>query len=371
MLNKILDYLRITPRSLVITMLVLVSVDIIIRSYWTGLYQTPGSVRLVNTEVELLRRFEEQVRNIKGYKIVFLGDSQAYGSSVKNGHETVPAYLEQELRRLMPDKGVKVFNFAFKGMGVSENYFILNTLIDEDVDLIVYNLSASWFNRTKNFDHPNIINLSENLPANEKLAKMGINSNRDYKDKMSDEIGFATGRVWSLYGNRTPIASSILGNSVRENLIELELRVTNPGEALKKEQEQQRLYQPWYTKDWNKILGKVNYKFGRIELNPYNPQVIFYKMILDSVKRNKVNAVFYNSPQNVAMLEKVYDMDKSEWQKGLAGIENMTKSRYVRHLDYTNLVPDKYFTDAIHMDKYGNRLVAQQLAQVIAGNWRE
>lgn len=371
MLNKIQEYLRITPRSLFITLLTLVLADLICRSYWTGLYQSPANVRLVNTEVETIRRLEEKVRSVKGYKIVFLGDSQAYGSSVKNGYETVPAYLEQELRRLMPDKDIKIFNFAFKGMGISENYFVLNSLVDEDVDLIIYNLSTSWFNRTPKFDHPNVINLSEKLPVNEKLVKMGIQSNRDNKDKLSDEIGFATGRVWSLYGTRAAIASSILGKSVRENLLELELRATNPKEALKKEQEQQMLYEPWYSKDWDKILGRLNYKFGRIDLAPYNPQVVFYKMILETINRSKVNALFYNSPQNIAMLEKFYDMDKKEWQRGLTGIKKMTKSQYVTHLDYSHLVPEQNFTDAIHMDKNGNRLVAQQLAQVIAGNWSE
>lgn len=371
MLNKILDYLRITPRSLAITLLILFLIDLILRSYWVGLYQSPGSMRLVNTEVESLRRLEDELRSAKGYKIVFLGDSQAYGSSVKNSSETVPAYLEQELRKLMPGKEVKIFNFAFKGMGFSENYFVLNTLINEDVDLIVYNLSTSWFNRTNNFDHPNVVNLSENLSENEKLTRMGIKSTRSNKDKFSDEIGLTIGRVWNLYGNRAAITSSIMGKSVRENLSKFELMATKPEEALKKEQKQQWLYQPWYTKDWNKILGKINYKFGRLDLNPYNPQMIFYKMILDSVNRSQVKAVFYDSPQNIPMLEKYYDMDKKEWQKGLTGIKNMTKSQYVTHLDYTSLVPDKFFTDAIHMDKQGNRLVAQRLAQVIAGNWRE
>lgn len=371
MLSKVVAYLRITPRSLAVTVLTLVLIDVILRSYWAGLYQSPGQFRLPNSEVESILRLEEEVRSAKGYKIVFLGDSQAYGSSVKNSSDTTPAYLEQELRKMMPGKEIKVFNFAFKGMGFSENYFVLNTLIDEDVDLIVYNLSASWFNRTNKFDHPNVVDLADHLPPNEKLAKMGIEYKKGYKDKFSDELGFATGRIWNLYGTRAAISSSLLGKSVRENLVELELRETNPAEALKKEQEQQRLYQPWFTKDWNKILGKVNYKFGRLDLASYNPQVVFYKMILESVNRNKESAVFYNSPQNIAMLKKFYDMDKKEWQKGLTGVKKMTNSRYVTHLDYTSLVPDKYFTDAIHMDENGNRLVAQQLAQVIAGNWRE
>lgn len=370
MLNKILNYIRITPRSLAVTVVLLVLLDLIIRFYWIGLYQTPGRVRLVNDEVESLLRIERELQKAKGYKIVFLGDSQAYGSSVKNPSETIPAYLEQELRRQMPDKEIRVFNFAFKGMGISENYFIINTLLDNDVDLFVYNLSTSWFNRTKNFDHPNVIKLTDNLPAEKKLAKMGIKDDRVFKDKLSDKIGLLVARYWSLYENRSAITTMILGKSVREKITDLQTKLTNPEDAQKKELEEQRLYQPWYTKDWKAILGKVNYKFGTINLNPYNPQVIFYKMILESINANKKPVVLYNSPQNITMLEKFYDMDEKEWEKNSAQIKKMTKNRYVTHFDYTYLVPDKYFTDAIHMDKTGNRIVAKQLADDIANNWR-
>lgn len=370
MLKKAASYIRITPRSIVITIVLLILLDLVIRSYWSGLYQTPGSVRLVNDQVESLISLQSKLQKAEGYKIVFLGDSQAYGSSVKNPSETVPAYLEQYLRRQMPEKNIKVFNFAFKGMGISENYFVINTLLNKDVDLFIYNLSTSWFNRTKLFDHPNVIRLPDNLPEDKKLSKMGIKDDRTFKDLLSDKLNLSVSNFWALYENRAAITTMILGKSVREKTLELQIRLTNPEEALKKEQKEQRLYQPWYTKDWRAILGKVNYKFGQINLDPYNKQVVFYKMILEDINRNKVYAVFYNSPQNIEMLEKFYDMDNKQWQIKSAQIKQMTDKGYVTHLDYTYLVPGRFFTDAIHMDKNGNRMVARQLAEDVMDNWR-
>lgn len=370
MLSKTLKYIRISPRSLAVTIILLILLDVTIRFYWAALYQTPGSVRLVNDQVESLIRLERELQKAEGFKIVFLGDSQSFGSSVKNSSETVPAYLEQELRQQMPDKNVKVFNFAFKGMGISENYFIINTLLDKDVDLIVYNLSTSWFNRKKIFDHPNVIRLTENLPAEKKLEKMGIKDERTDKDRLSDKIDLSVSRLWGLYDNRAAITTMVLGKSVREKVVELETKLTNPEKAQKKEQEEQRLYQSWYTKDWKTILAKVNYKFGHINLNPNNRHVMLYNMILNDINRKKVPAVFYSSPQNIVMLEKFYDMDRKAWQKNSALIKKMTDKGYVVHLDYTYLVPDRHFTDAIHMDKNGNKITAQKLAKDIVDNWR-
>ncbi len=370
MLKKTLNYIRITPSSMVVIIVLLLLLDLFIRSYWAGLYQTPGSIRLVNTEVESLIRLERELKEAEGYKIVFLGDSQAYGSSVKNSSETVPAYLEQDLRRQMPDKNIKVFNFSFKGMGISENYFIINALLDKDVDLFVYNLSTSWFNRNETFDHPNVIRLTDNLPEEEKLNRMGIKDERTFKDRLSDKLNLTVSRYWGLYENRAVITTMLLGKSVREKITESQIKLTNPKKALKDEKAKQRLYQPWNTKDWKAILGKVNYKFGQVNLNPYNRQMIFYTMLLQDIQRNKIPAMFYNSPQNIDMLETVYGMDKKEWLKNSAQIKKMTNKGYITHLDYTYLVPGRYFTDAIHMDKNGNKIVAQQLAKDILDNWR-
>ncbi|MDT3698900.1 MAG: hypothetical protein RO469_05680 [Thermincola sp.] len=370
MLKKFLNYIRLTPKSFIVTLVILISFDFIVRFYWLHLFNQPGKMRLVNQEIESIARLKSELHKASGYKIVFLGDSQTYGSSVKTGDQTIPAILEQELNRLEPRRQVKVFNFAFKGYGISENYFLANFLLNEDIDMVVYNISTSWFNRTDVLEHSNVATLP-GLKEKPQITRLGINLGQiDFRKKLEFIINASVGKVWSLYQNRTAISIMLLGKPLREKLTEIQLIITDPTEAKKRELEEQRLYQPWYQKDWNKILGKVDYKFGYINLAPQNPQVEFYKMILKELEHRKVHGIFYSSPQNLAMLQEYYNMDNTAFRKGLVTLDKMTESKYVTYLDYTNLVPEKYFSDSIHMNAHGHQLVASQLAKDIVNSWR-
>jgi len=370
MLKNLLDYIKLTPKSLIATLVVLIALDFIVRFYWFNLYNQPGDMRLVNQEIESIARIKSELHKASGYKIVFLGDSQTYGSSVKTGDQTIPAFLEQELNILEPGGQVKVFNFAFKGYGISENYFLVNFLLNEDIDMVVYNLSTSWFNRKDLLEHNNVTTLPD-LKVKQEITRLCPNLGQvGFRKTVENKINISVGKVWSLYQNRAAIAIMILGKPVRDKITEVQLKIMNPVEAKKRELEEQQLYQPWYQKDWNKILGKVDYKFGNFNLDPQNPQVELYNAILEELERNEVPSIFYGSPQNLAFLQKYYSMDNKAFNRCLVTLNKMTENKYVTYLDYTNLVPDTYFSDSIHMNARGNRLVAHQLAKDIVNRWK-
>jgi len=197
MIKKFLEYIRITPKALVVVVILLIAVGIV-RLYWANLYRTPGRVRLVNQELATLQTMRNEIRTAEGYRILFLGNSAAYGSAVRNGGQTVPAYLEQELNRRFPDKQVKVFNFAFKGYGTSENYFLLNSLKDSGLDMVIYNVSINWFNRDKALEHPNVVRLSDSYFWEPFVVRTGVLPPRTDKEKINDKVNEIMGRVWSL-----------------------------------------------------------------------------------------------------------------------------------------------------------------------------
>lgn len=367
-MQRFFNYFRITSRSAIVTIVILLVLDLVVRSHWSALFRQPGKVRLVNSELESLQRMKHEIKKAKGYKIVFLGDSQTYGSAVKDSSKTIPAYLEQNLMKSFPDKQIKVFNYAFKGYGISENYFIINSLTDADVDLFIYNISTSWFNRNKVLEHPNVVLLSDYYPDANKLAGLGIRDKRSYTDKLSNQVSLLAGQVWSLYQNKSAITVMLLGKTVREKLTEWQLSLTNPKEALKKQEEEKQLFLPWYLKDWDKKIGKEKYVFGTVNLNNNNPQVFFYKSILNLLGKNKVNALFYNSPQNMKLIGKYYGIDEESWQQSKNDLKLITQNKNVAYLDYTDLVPDSNFSDTIHLDSKGNELVAKQLAADITKN---
>ncbi|PKM83136.1 MAG: hypothetical protein CVU89_03140 [Firmicutes bacterium HGW-Firmicutes-14] len=373
MFKTLREYTALTPRAVAAALLFIVILDLAVRLYWANLFNDPGSMRLVNQEFETLYALKEEIRKTEGFKVVFAGDSQTYGSAVKNGSETIPGHLERELRERMPGQKVKVFNFSFKGYGMSENFFIINSVLQDDVDLVIYNFSTGWLSREKTLEYDNVVQLSDSYPGHEDtFEKLGINYSVSLREKLRYRAKLAVMRIWSLYLHRADIAKMIFGKPVREKITDLQMAVTNPEEAEIKKAEEQRLYKQWYEKDWEKLLGDVDYKIGKLNVNPYNPQMIFYRMILDELNKHEVPALIYNSPQNTAMLEKYYDFDEILFNNGLDAIHEVTEQQgeYVTHLNFTRLVPDRHFSDTIHLNSDGNRLVAHELADNIEKMWK-
>lgn len=369
MLRKFLEYIRLTPKTLVVILILLAALDGIVRLYWANLYREPGKVRLVNEELATLQTVRNEIRNAKGYKILFLGDSAAYGSAVRNSAQTVPAYLEQELNRLYPGKPVKVFNFAFKGYGMSENYFLLNSLADSGLDMVVYNVSINWFNREKQLEHPNVVGLSDSYFWEPFVAKTGVLPPRSGKEKLEDKINENLGRVWNFYQNRSVIATLLLGKPLRTELSDLQLTITNPRELTKQRQEDADLYRPWYQKDWSVKLGKAGYTVGKLNLRDNNPQVTFYNLMQELLVEKQIKALIYTSPQNFTLLNRYKMLDVPAWTASIGQLRDMTTRQGISFQDYSTLVDNRYFSDTVHLLAPGNRLVAEQLAKNIALQW--
>ena len=368
MIKKFLEYIRITPKALVVVVILLIAVDGIVRLYWANLYRTPGRVRLVNQELATLQTMRNEIRTAEGYRILFLGNSAAYGSAVRNGGQTVPAYLEQELNRRFPDKQVKVFNFAFKGYGTSENYFLLNSLKDSGLDMVIYNVSINWFNRDKALEHPNVVRLSDSYFWEPFVVRTGVLPPRTDKEKINDKVNEIMGRVWSLYQNRSAITNIILGKSLRSMLSDLQLAVINPGELVRLHREEADLFSPWYWKDWSVKLGKAGYIVGKIDLSDDNPQVVFYNLIQEISVRKKIKALIYTSPQNFTLLNRYKMLDLPAWTVSIEELRDMTV-KGITFKDFSTLVDDRYFSDTVHLLARGNKLVALQLAENISQQW--
>lgn len=277
-------------------------VDVLVRYYWVGMYAHPGNVRLANEEVATLRSMQEQIKEAEGYKILFLGDSQTYGSAVKRPDQTIPAYMEKELRSRYPERKIKAFNYAFKGYGPVENYFLLNSLADADLDLVVYNVSTSWFQRAKTLEHPNVVKLSQKYYREDLVRRAGVPTQKQFKDRVSDQLDQWVGRGWSLYQNRSTIATWIFDQSLRQIIENSYQGLARPSQLAKKQLEERQLYQPWQEKNWRAILGAKPQQFGQVKLAPDNPQLQFYQLMLGLLEEQKIAGQFYISPAKYCLI---------------------------------------------------------------------
>lgn len=351
-----LNYTRI---ALVILLLFLL--DIAIKNAETRLLSEPAQIRLATHEVDSIRALQRQIKLSQGYKIVFLGDSIVYGSSV-GPRQTIPFYLEQELRQSYPQRNIRVFNFGYKGYGISETFFMLNTLRGSDADMVIFGLSSGWFNRNPVLEHRNALKVNPDIFQKSRVTRLGVTLSGIDENPWNRRISAFLTEHWALYRNRSTLAAKILGKSLAEKVFESKLAIYDPVSYRNNQVYWQNVRRPWLEKDFGK---QVISKLGWINLSPANHQAGFYQLLMDLVRAERLTPFFYVTPVNYDMFEEYKNIDYTSWNKNRARLRELSRPQETNFVDFSAAMPGKYFADSVHMLAPGNKLLAGKIAAEI------
>ncbi|MFA5882166.1 MAG: hypothetical protein WC834_08210 [Eubacteriales bacterium] len=359
---KLLFSLNLT--RVVLVLLILTIVDIPIVRWENRLLRESGQIRLATHEIDSIAAQQSQIKNSKGFKIVYLGDSVVYGPGV-TPTQTAPYYLEQELRRRYPDKDIRVFNYGYKGYGISETFLMLNTLRNSGVNMVIFGVNFSYFNRQPVIEYTNAAKVNPDIFQSSRVKKLGVNlpevKNVDWNRQVS---GFLASH-WALYRNRSTIAAWILGKSLGEKLYDYKFYIFDPLTYQKQEIYWSSLHQPWSEKNYSKELSLTNSKVGWINLASANPQVEFYKLIMDLLQNEHITTLFYATPLNYEMYEHYNKLDRPKLNRYLSDLRALSRPQQTNFMDLTYAVPGKNFADSLHMFAPGYRLLAQSIENEI------
>lgn len=347
---------------IVLMVFILLLTDVAIEKEENKLLAEPAQIRLATQEVDSIRALQRQIKLSRGYNVVFLGDSIVYGSSV-GPRQTIPFYLEQELRKKYPQQNIRVFNYGYKGYGVSETFFMLNSLRGTGVDLVVFGLSSGWFNRKPVLEHANVVKLNPDVFQKSRVSKLGVALPDSDKDLWERRLSVFLAEHWALYRNRSTIAAKILGKSLAEKIFESKLAVYDPAAYRNDRIYWEEVRRPWYEKEFQK---RNISKFGWVNQSPTNPQLGFYELLMDMVQAEGVTSLFYVTPVNYDLFASYNLIDYSAWNKSRSGLKDLSRPPGTNYVDFSDAVPGKYFADSVHMLAPGNKLLAGKIAAEIS-----
>jgi hypothetical protein len=89
----------------------------------------------------------------------------------------------------------------------------------------------------------------------------------------------------------------------------------------------------------------------------------FYPLMIEELRKRKIPAFFYMTPQNPAMMAEILPGRTYDENRRVAA--SFMESRDFPSSDYSNLVPDQLFYDNDHLMPGGNKMVGEAIAQDI------
>lgn len=312
--------------------------------------------RINNPDLSSLQAVFDRIAGASGTVVVCLGDSEMYGSSTPPG-QTIPAYLSKILHQQYPGRKITVFNLGLKGLKPAEAYFIVRHLARLPVDMLVYNVSSGWFTSTEGVKYLALIQLAG---AEQEAARRGIKVPAATRE---EQLGEWVAQYWDFYRYRQVVSRDML--ALRENIESLAERVQKPEQWRAKRRQQERLAMNWREKP--ELLPKgPKANLSSLNLNKQNLQWQMYLDMLEAWQQTGRPAVFYLTPANWELLEQKYQINYPVLRGDQAKLMAAARAKGIVCLDYTRLVDSRRFTDEIHLQAAGNRLVAEKLAQELA-----
>ncbi len=328
--NIRLHSFTLTKTSFVFVLINLIVIELVLGAVVPGMVEST-SIRSLKRDPAGLLAIVTTIRAVPGPSVAFVGDSQIYGSAVKDETLTIPGYFSA-----LVGKDISVYNLGMKGYGPGECAYVADLLAGSGVDLVVYNFSLGWLTREEPVVVPDVDHLLQRDTVSWQAQRMS---------PLSRAKLFVRQR-WKLLAHR---------NMIREQLFSM-VGLGDPFAG----PEDPELYLPWYDSHFDPGMIPV---FGRFEVVTSN-----LEMLEAAVRRmtdSGITVFVFASPQNRALYEQFAGWD----EEGTNAILSMVSSRVIAagglFADYTALVSPDLFSDSIHLLSEGHRRVAEALVHDI------
>jgi lysophospholipase L1-like esterase len=310
-----------------------------------------------------LDAFVGQIKRDPAFRVVVLGDSVVVGPSLLDKDETIPEYLEVALRRQHPGRDIHVWNLGIAGARSADIYCVLLKVLEASPDLLV--IENNFMMYAVDFRGQPISNtwLAYSLP-HIPAALTPFLKQRDYKRAIEDTSTWFVERNFRLFGLRQAINGMLFGVQPRvpfEDPNPVVMLATVAGKRVGK-----LPMQSWSRRGQTADSYRSLYLHGGAGLDPVRPNNLngrFYPIMMEELRKRKVPAFFYMTPQNPAMLAQYFPNEIYVTNRGAAA--TFTSAPDFPSRDYSTLVPDQLFYDNDHLLADGNRMVAEAIAKDI------
>ena len=309
--------------------------------------------------------FVAQMQRDKAYKVVMIGDSTIVGSALLERSQTIPRYLEDDLRGLLPDREIHVWNFSLAGARSPDMLCLLRKALEGHPDFVIvesnYYLACMGVGEAPLAEQWLAHNLKD-VPVNVRPFV----TPRDGKKQMEDALTAFIEEHSRFIGMRQAINARMFGVQPRvpyptpNPLLMIGVQAARRTGKLRPQVWSERgpnFAPAHYMKDYKN-------DFSAEDIYPR-----FYGDILDELKRSGLPSITYMTPQNPAVTS--FNLDDAVYQERRRKLAGCMTAPGIPNRDYSALVPDPLFNDNDHMMPDGNRHLADALVREIAPRIRD
>lgn len=323
-------------------------------TYFQPAQRFPHNFKLIYKDFPSTLRYIEEHRGDYDYNIIVLGDSVMYGAGVGPG-QTVAAYLQEELDRLLAGKKVRVWNLAIPGSEPGDMYFVLRRVEHLRPDAVVMDFNMLFYGPASVKDPVafNWLYLDEGLPrdALNVLEKV-------YRRSPDERAGDFLASRWSLYRYRDLLNAILFDKHPRDKFVEdvnrhmrnfgLNEPVTLPPE----QQKQQKLSQLAFMYQSEPIDEHTNAAYG------------FTRASLERLEALGVPSVVVMTAQNEEFLGDL--VQNSVFRANTDKVCRLIREHDVTFVNLYGSVPGELFMDHVHLNPGGNAMMAREIAAPLA-----
>lgn len=311
---------------------------------------------LLHQELPSALAYIQKHRSDYDCNVIVLGDSVVYGNAV-SAEETIPAYLELDLKNLLPGKKVRVWNLAIPGSKPGDIYCMLRRIEPLRPDAVVLDFNIISYSR---HDSPNPVAfnwlyLDDGLPpdAMRVIEKYQPRSTADLFAEFVD-------KNWPPYHYREFLNALFFKGHPRT---QLEQAFNN----LLQQSNQMPAAQG--TTDKAALRDSVAYMYDAYPIDPQtNNGYGMSAAILQYLKEKSVPTVVFLTDQNADILGNL--LTNSVYLQKVQVIDRLLRESGLSYRNFTGQIPLNEFADNVHLNPEGNRLVAGQLAASLAPQLR-
>lgn len=305
-----------------------------------------------------LDAFVGQIKRDRAFRVVVLGDSVVVGPSLLAKDETITAYLEAALKRKYPGRDIHTWNLGIAGARSTDLYCMLLKVLEAEPDLVVIENNFMMYTLDIRLHPVECPWLAYSLPKVPDPIQPLL-SPLEYKRKIDDECTWFVERNFRLFGMRQAINGLLFGVQPR-----IPYGSPNPAVMLTTRIGQTLGKLPM--EPWN-VRGLTSENFRSMYANPVRYNSLngrFYRIMIEELRRRKVPAFFYMTPQNPAMMNDYFPAAVYAENRKVAASFMLAPD--FPSADYATMLPDNLFYDNDHLLPAGNKEIAGRMADDLA-----
>lgn len=339
---------------------------------------------------EVLDLYVEYIKEQKGYKIAVIGDSVVQGAGVPERSQTIPAYLQEELRgSYLP--GARVFNLGLPGGRPADLFMTLKKLHEAGaVQLVVVNISYPFFSDEMSRTPLLYFKVWSSLLTEEEKKELKVPATKQAEQEApagTAESGGDTepekffqekiASYWYVYRFRQELNRFLFGDRpsvVAKTYFDHTFKGVTPAvepleppaepgeeEPLSEKDKPENKYKVWHSFPWSK--GDLEHLAKVFNVTNNNENFQYYEKLCRYLEENNMTAAIFMSPVNHSLLKNHQLMNYDSYRVNTDLIGQVARQSNLTFLNYQDSVSPDLFHDSMHMLDAGNATTAGLLSR--------